>query len=325
MQILCQHAHSDNAALRLNSMWALKHYVDAVGYDVKKVCLEQLEPGWLVHLLGDDGPETGFYNARTRGPAGEELDEDMEQQAAHEPPRWLCGVNGSLHELDSSQYSQLRQAEDKLASIREAELNPVRKARAEDVAIQEQSLAFLRNFIGKPMPGGASEAPTETAELIDHLISEIGEMQLFAIIASKLRPKMLNPYVRRTTGRETRVAQPNPKLVAEAIYVLVHIAASIPRHQQMILAQTELLRLVAQQANNKDREVRVVVCHLIINLTWPDVENELEDQTVEDRAQELKRLGFQTKMETLRQQDRDLDVRERAKTAYWQMAKAMSN
>ncbi|KAI9170986.1 armadillo repeat protein [Paramyrothecium foliicola] len=319
MQVLCQHAHSDNPALRLNAMWALKHFVDAVGYDLKKSCLEQLGPGWLVQLVCDDIQDTALYNARSAGSATDDLDEDMEPYTSDETPRWLCGVNGSLHELDGSQFSQLRQAEDKLAAVREAELNPVRRARNEDVAIQEQGLNFIQNLIGKPMPGAASESPTETAELIDHLFNELGQDRLFEILASKLKTKVLRPFSRRN-GRETRLVHPHPKLVVAAIYVLVHIAASVPRHRQLIIAQTELLRLLAQQASSKDREVRVVLCHLIINLTWPD-EDESESQALAQRALELKKLGFHTKMETLKHQDRDLDVRERAKTAFWQMEK----
>jgi hypothetical protein len=302
----------------MNALWALKHFVEAVGLDLKKSCLEQLEPGWLVQLICDDNQDNASY-ARGKGVSGDDLDEDMEPDALDDPPRWLYGVNGSLHELDVSQSTRLRQAEDKLAAVREAELNPARRARNEDIAIQEQGLRFIQNLLGRPMPGAASESPLETAELIDHLFKEIGQDRLFEIIASKLRTKVLNPFSRRT-GREARVLHPHSKLVVAAIYVLVHLAASIPRHQQLVIAQTELLRLLAQQASSKDRDVRVALCHLIINLTWPD-EDDKESQSWAQRAMELRKLGFHTKMETLKHQDRDLDVRERAKTAFWQMEK----
>ncbi|KAL3959843.1 hypothetical protein ACCO45_004960 [Purpureocillium lilacinum] len=289
MKVLCEHAHSDNPALRLNALWALKHLVDAVGPELKKACLQQLEPGWLVQLICDDTQDTAVYNSRLKEAAGDDFDEDMDMQPLDEPLRWLYGSNGSIRELDASRSTKLRQAEDKLSAIREAELNPMRRARNDDIAIQEQ---------------------------------ELGQDRLFEILASKLRSRMLHPFSRRTStsGREQRVLHPQAKIIVAVIYILVHMAASIPRHRQLVIAQTELLKLLAQQASSKDREVRVALCHLVINLTWQ--EDDAEAQQCAARAAELKRLGFHSKMESLKLQDRDLDVRERAKTAAWQIEQA---
>lgn len=323
MRILCDHAHSDNPALRLNALWALKHFVDAVGPELKKASLEQLEPGWLVRLICDDSQKAAFHDSRFKGSADDDLDEEMDMQPSDQPFRWLYGSNGSIRELDVSRSSRLRQAEDRLSAIRETELNPVRRARNDDVAIQEQGLDFIRNLIGRPESGASSETPSETTEMIDFLFSELGQDRLFEIMEAKLRTKPLHPFSRRTSapGREPpRVLHPQARIIVAVIYILVHMAASIPRHRQLVIAQTDLLRLLAQQAGSKDREVRVALCHLVINLTWQ--EDEAEAQQCAARASELKRLGFHTKMETLRHQDRDLDVRERAKTAAWQIDQA---
>ncbi|GJN74146.1 hypothetical protein PLICBS_008235 [Purpureocillium lilacinum] len=322
MKVLCEHAHSDNPALRLNALWALKHLVDAVGPELKKACLQQLEPGWLVQLICDDTQDTALYNSRLKEAAGDDFDEDMDMQPLDEPLRWLYGSNGSIRELDASRSTKLRQAEDKLSAIREAELNPMRRARNDDIAIQEQGLDFIRNLIGRPESGASSETPSETTEMIDYLFTELGQDRLFEILASKLRSRMLHPFSRRTStsGREQRVLHPQAKIIVAVIYILVHMAASIPRHRQLVIAQTELLKLLAQQASSKDREVRVALCHLVINLTWQ--EDDAEAQQCAARAAELKRLGFHSKMESLKLQDRDLDVRERAKTAAWQIEQA---
>lgn len=322
MRVLCEHAHSDNPALRLNALWALKHFVDAVGPELKKASLEQLEPGWLVQLICDDTQDAALYNSRLREAAGDDMDEDMDVQPSDEPFRWLYGSNGSIRELDSSQSTRLRQAEDRLSAIRETELNPVRRARNDDLAIQEQGLDFIRNLIGRPESGASSETPSETTEMIDYLFSELGQDRLFEILASKLRSKVLHPFSRRTStfGREPRVVYPQAKIIVAVIYILVHMAASIPRHRQLVIAQTDLLKLLAQQATSRDREVRVALCHLVINLTWQ--EDDAEAQQCAARAHELKRLGFHAKMENLKLQDRDLDVRERAKTAAWQIEQA---
>lgn len=323
MKVLCAHAHSDNAALRLNALWALKHFVDAVGPDLKKACLQELEPGWLVQLILDDKEDTALQVAREREASGVDMDDDVDMQSSDERHRWTYGSNGVLQELDSSQSSRLRQAEDKLAAVRESELNPVRRARNDDNAIQEQGLDFIRNYIGRPgISGLLSDTGSEIIEMIDHLFEEVGQDRLFEILASKLRPKVLRPFSRRApvVGRETRVVHPQSKVIMVVIYILVHLAASIPRCRQLVISQTDLLKLIAQQFGSKDKEVRLALCHLIINLTWQD--DEAEAQAVAQRALELKKLGYHTKMENLKQQDADLDVRERAKTAVWQIQQA---
>jgi hypothetical protein len=296
--------------------------VDAVGPELKKACLEQLEPGWLVQLICDDSQESSFSALKAKESSMDDLDEDMEMQPQDEPLRWLCGTNGAIRELEASRSSRLRQAEDRLASIREAEVNPARKARSDDLAIQEQGLDFVRNFIGRPESCATAEGPNETTEMIDYLFLELGQDRLFEILASKLRSKVLHPFSRRApvSGRETRVLHPQSKIIVAVICVLVHMAASTSEHRQLVIAQTELLKLLAQQANSKDRSVRASLCHLVINLTWQ--EDNTEAHACAQRAHELKKLGFYAKMETLKHQDRDLDVRERAKTAAYQIEQA---
>lgn len=324
MKELCEHAHSPNPALRLNALWALKHFIDAVGPDLKKQCLQELELGWLIQLICDDTEDLALQMTKHREASGIDMDEDVDMQSTDEPHRWLYGSNGVLHELDSSRSTRMRQAEDRLALVRESELNPVRRARNDDLAIQEQGLDFIRNFIGRPGAGGlASESVNETTEMIDHLLSVTGQDRLFEILSSRLRTRVLHPFSRRAplVGRETRVIYPQAKIIMVVIYILVHMAASVPRHRQLVISQTELLKLLAQHSNSRDKEVRVALCHLIINLTWQ--EDEGEAQACAQRALELRKLGYHTKMENLKHQDTDLDVRERAKTAAWQIQQAI--
>lgn len=322
MGVLCEHAHSDNPSLRFNALWALKHFVDAVGPELKKACLEELESGWLVQLIRDDTQDAALFNGRTRETPGDDMDEDIDFPSPDEKHRWLHGVNGDIRELDASCSTRMRQAEDRLSAIRETELNPVRRARNDDVAIQEQGLDFIRNLIGRPGPG-IPDTTNETTEMIDYLFSELGQDRLFDILASKLRPKYLHPFSRRApaAGREPRVIHPQAQIIVPVIYILVHMAASEARHRQLVTTQTELLKLLVQHAG-KDREVRVALCHLVTNLTFQDDDGESEG--CRQRAAELRKLGFQNKLEMLKQDDRDLDVRERAKLAVFQMEEASS-
>jgi hypothetical protein len=310
--ILCDHAHSENPALRLNGLWALKHFVDAAEPDLKKACLARLGSQWLLQVIRDDTEDMALHEGR----------DDVDMQTSDERHRWIYGSNGMLRELNAANSSRLRQVEDKLAAVRESELSPVKRARNDDLAIQEQGLHMIRNLIGRPRSGQSPDTANETSEMIDFLLQEFESAEFFNILTSKLRAKVYRPFNHRPmlTGRDTRVFHPQAKLVVAVLYILSHIAASIPRHQQMIIAQTDLMKLLAQQANSKDREVRVALCHVIINLTYKD--DDSEAQACALRALELRKLGFSSKMEALTKGDGDLDVRERAKTAVYQMEQA---
>lgn len=298
-------------------MWALKHLIDSESPEFKKTCLDELQPDWLCQLIDDDNQDA--HMSRSRDTNDENMDEDSDSQSGEEPHRWVCGNNGSFTELDASLSTRMRQAEDRLSAVRESELNPCRRARNQEVAIQEQALNFLRNFIGRPPAGTASEV-LETTEMIDHLFTHIGQMRLFELFTAKFRPKMPNLTFSRGRTSESRVFYPQGQTMAPVIYVLVHIAASDSRHRSIITSQTDLLKLIAQQTSNKDREVRIALCHLISNLTWEDDAHERENS--QKRALELKKVGFLSKMEKLEKDDKDLDVRERAKLAVEQLRNA---
>ncbi|EHK46424.1 hypothetical protein TRIATDRAFT_89808 [Trichoderma atroviride IMI 206040] len=326
MKILCEHAHSDNPALRLNALWALKHLVIAVSSDLKRSCLEQLDPDWLVQLICDDGQGAISYNTQPGQPSGDDVDvdvdEEMDASPSDEQVRWMFAANGNPQKLDASRSTKLRQAEDKLASLRENELNSQRRSRNDEVAVQEQGLELIRNLVGLGV-GASAESPYDTTEMIDYLFRTIGQDRLFDLLSSKLQAKVLHPFSRRapTPGQETRLIHPHAKIIIPVIYILVHIAASTHQHRQLVARQTDLLKLLYQQIGNRDKEVRVAVCHFIINLTGHDDES-LQEWSM--RANELKKLGFHTRMEFLKHNDRDLDVRERAKTAVYQLDKAIA-
>ncbi|KAH8122739.1 hypothetical protein ACSS6W_005575 [Trichoderma asperelloides] len=330
MKILCEHAHSDNPALRLNALWALKHLVIAVSSDLKRSCLEQLGPDWLVQLICDDGQDAVSYNTQPSQPSGDDVDvdvdvdvdEDMDASPSDEQVRWMFAANGNPQKLDASRSTKLRQAEDKLASLRENELNSLRRSRNDEVAVQEQGLELIRNLLGLGV-GASAESPYDMTEMIDYLFTTIGQDRLFDLLSSKLRAKVLHPFSRRapTPGQETRLIHPHAKIIIPVIYILVHIAASTHQHRQLVARQTDLLKLLYQQIGNRDKEVRVAVCHFVINLTGHDDESDVQDWSM--RINELKKLGFHTRMEFLKHNDRDLDVRERAKAAVYQLDKAI--
>jgi hypothetical protein len=291
LEVLCEHAHSNNPGLRLNAIWALKHLVDGADNELKKQALEVLEPGHLVRLIDDTEEDT------LQSTQDADDDEDMEETGSEE-----------FGSASRAMAPRLQRAKRKVSLLREAELNPSRKARNDDLAVQEQGLHFIRNLICLPSSKG---------EMVDHIFAEIGQDRFFQILSSKLRLKVLRPFGRRnTTAPETRVLYPQAKVIEAVVYVLVNIAASVPRHRQLVMAQTELLQLLSAQMSSRDTEVRRALCHLMSNLGERD-----EDALGlgEQRALELRRLGILAQLEDFQEKDSDLDVRETAKAAVWRI------
>ncbi|EGO56528.1 hypothetical protein NEUTE1DRAFT_123041 [Neurospora tetrasperma FGSC 2508] len=327
--VLCLYARSDNAGLRLNALWALKHLVHMTDRDTKKKCLEELGPGWLIQLICDDTEDEALH-ARIMGERRPLTDADEDEvmdtddgyaEATDDVWQWQA-IHRKGPGFDST---RMRVADGMLRALREREFDEVRKAREADLAIQEQGLDFIRNLIAIP------QQPAQ-AEMIDYLFSELGQDRLFDILASKLRVKILRPFARRqssssgtpgggagsgASGRnvsiDSRVLYPQSKIIVAVIYFLTHIAAGVPRHRQLVIAQEELLKLLAGHFNNKDVDVRRSLCHLLKNLVWCDG---TEDRRGRDlRVFELEKLGFLQKLEGLERNDAELDVRERAKEA----------
>jgi hypothetical protein len=321
LKILCEHAHSMNAKLRLNALWALKHFVHGVSNEMKRHCLEELGQGWLVQLICDDTEDEALLSSRGKGERShtpdDEMDEDVEMDQFEDQVDSAYGISfgrSNNSRPSSSRSKSVQQAELRLAVLRDVETNPARKARKDDIAVQEQGLDFIRNLIGGAGNGGTSD----TTEMIDFLFNALGQDRVFEILASKLRPRIVNSYSNRrnSSSPEARIVPPQSEIIIAVGYILVHMAASIPRHRQIVIAQTELLKLLVPQFNHPSIEVRLALCWLVTNLTWMDDQG--DGEACAARADALKKLGFLTKLEML-EQDPELNVRERAKSALWQM------
>lgn len=228
--------------------------------------------------------------------------------------------------LPIAQNKLIIAAEAHLANLRDAEQNAHRKAKADQTAIQEQALDVLRNLI----TGASASGTTEATKMIEYLFTTIGKQRFFDMIAAKLRPKVIRSSPGRgtpsqsktedkssSTGGETRVIPPAPSIITTATFILVNIAASIPQHRQYVIEQTNLLKLLVQQFFHPNVEVRTALCYLVTNLTW--VDDSMDTRACQERANELRKLGFLAKIEVLEGADPELNVRQRAKCAVWQM------
>jgi hypothetical protein len=323
LKTLCEHARSVNAQLRLNALWALKHLVLAAEPAVKKTCLGELGEGWLIQLICDDQEDEAVTKSTLETSAlvleadedtdmdhGDDYDDTkvIDYTSTYSRPATATSTTGHIPELRSdSNYMTAGMAQARLAQLRDAELSPSRRARKDDIAVQEQGLDFIRNFIG-----GGKEESTSTPAMIDFLFNALGQDRVFSILASKLQTRVINRRERRSGNGEARVIPPQPEIIASVCFILVHIAASEPRHRQLLIAQTELLRSLVPFFNHQHKPVREALCWLSYNLTWEEDKSDI--RACANRALELKKLGFLAKLEAL-ERDPELDIRERAKSA----------
>ncbi|MBE3044901.1 hypothetical protein IMZ48_20545 [Candidatus Bathyarchaeota archaeon] len=315
---MCEHTRSSNASLRLNALWSLKHIVLDATPAMKKSCLEELETGLLVRLICDDTEDRAldYSHASVESPAtnaDDTMDEDMDMQQSEDQTGFAFGTGE-----EASGRGRTRQMDDRLSGYRDSEVNPVQKARDDDLAIQEQGLNFIRNLImGAQGDVSRPDGSPETTQMVDFLFSELGQDRFLSILEAKLRPKVTRPFSRRGGGGESRATYPRPKIVEAVTYILVHMAASAPRHRQLVIAQTNMLKQLGTYFGSKDPEVRVALCHLVSNLTWQD--NAVDAPGCQQRAEQLQKLGFLNRVENLRDGDGELNVRERAKDALFSM------
>ena len=164
------------------------------------------------------------------------------------------------------------------------------QSRKEAIALQEQGLEFIRNLI----------CGTEVSSMIDMVLSAIDSDRLFTLY-------------------ETLLSAPNQpsKIVNAVVYNIVHIAAGAPHHRQLIIERTDLLRVLLGFWNHRDPHVRSGLAWMVINLTWKEEGSEAEG--VQRRIAVLRNLGWAERLQ-LMQKDTELDVKERVKTAEFQLS-----
>ena len=344
LKILCEHAHSMNAKLRLNAMWALKHLANTAPNSLKMSCLEELGPGWLKQIISNDAEDmshpvgcrgdrdssTGIPMAMgTPNAAGEQVDllnavdEDTTGPllvADHDEEDEVNMID-STGELGSSRdpttfdplrtYFDKKMTEDQKrpATKVDLEIQAGLQARKDDLAVQEQALKFIQNLICGP----------EAAEMIDYLFRELGQDKFFDILTVRLQPKIPDLFRRNRKSSENslRHIPPPTEIVKGVCYIVVHIAAGSPRHRQLLMSQHELLLLLVPLFGHPNKEIRSTCAWLVINLTWDD--DQSDRLHCKSRAYELRKLGILDKLKEL-ETDPELDVRERTKTALHQLS-----
>ncbi|KAJ9211622.1 hypothetical protein DTO166G4_6761 [Paecilomyces variotii] len=311
LPILIDHAHSSNVKLRMESLWALKHVAYNSANDLKIKIIESLGPGWIKQIISQDpthllnkqnideeignGSPLGMGTSNSAGervdllnPIDDEEDEDL---------KMTDSIPTSKMSLEMFLPDPARRRKLALSG----DLDQRTQARQDDIAVQEQTFDLLRNII---CGSGASE-------MIDYLFKEIGQNDLFDAIADKLRPRTVQVSGRRDSTTNKSVPVPTEIIIA-VTYVIIHLAAGLPRHRQLLALHPDILRFLMGFFNHSNPKVRVNCVWIVINLTYLD--NESDRQTCRERAVKLKYLGVTDRLASL-EDDPDLDVRERTKTA----------
>ncbi|KAK9481142.1 armadillo-type protein [Lipomyces japonicus] len=229
----------------------------------------------------------------------------------------------------------------------------IRLCQDDELQVQEQALDFIRNLISR------------SERFIDLLIANVGEAHLFDMLEQKLSLMSSSESFdaaggvsggSRVTGRYYS------EIVIAALYILVHIAAGLDRHRAAVAEHEQLLRKIVQLMRHKRNEIRLACVWIIINLTWMEdrqIDSSSSTSTSSNvfsvataaaavsyitsssssssisgeavlaelykrRAQVLVRLGIREQLENLKQ-DSVLDVREKTKTAIYQVDALVGN
>lgn len=324
VKTLVAHAKSSSPALRLSSLWALKHMMHSCPKEVKLHTLEELGTGWLVGIIQGEQRESGLLPSgggvsvglSTPNAAGEQVDilnpssMDVDDPGMlHEEAMDEDDEDGEVmyDEASSTHYqsSQLRStlaqsappfnSKRYLSSIREMEQNDEYTSRRDEAGIQVQALDFLRNFV----------SGEDCATLADHLMHSIGANTIYRLLTDKLKP------VSTATPGGKQVYSPT-ELVLSTIHVIIHLANASSTHRQMLIAQKSLLQALLPHFNHLDHRVRVMSVWAVNSLTW--IEEDGDRRDARQRSMELKMLGIEQAVRALAN-DPNLDVRERVRTA----------
>lgn len=309
--VLCSHAKSESAALRLNALWALKHLVLEAESEVKRKCFEGLGVEWLVEVIGRDlhaeveAEDDEMAESEERH---EDAEEGVMEDSIGNLRRLEVGRTGDEEYFDAPEErtrSWARKLPPKASAVM-AELEKRERdegfwERRENIALQEQGLDFVRNWI----------AGKDRNQMIDFFFHSVGKDRVFDILEGRLEHRTYKK------GGEYMIEYPPGEIVNSAVYVIVHLAAGSLSHKKEIIKRVKLLKLLSGLWNHRLSNVRSGLAWVLINLTWRDDHDDIRE--IRSIAKELIRLGFEKSLDGM-SRDSELDIRERVKTVRHQLS-----
>ncbi|KAL1967310.1 hypothetical protein VTN77DRAFT_3356 [Rasamsonia byssochlamydoides] len=323
LPILCDHAHSTNLKLRLESLWALKHIAYNSANDLKTKIIATLGPGWLKQILLQDPTNAPSKRGTTDSENGSPLGMGTSNSAGEQvdllnPMEDVRDRENDLNMMDMAPTSKsgvdsyLSDPARRRKLALSGDLDQIKQARQDEIGVQEQAFDLIRNIICDP---GA-------AEMIDYVFREMGGHQEFLdILADHLRPRTGQVPSRRDSSSHKPSAPVPTEILISVTYVVIHLAAGLPRHRELLVSHRDLLKNMVHHFNHSHHYVRVNCVWTVINLTCQD--NQSDHQACHERALKLKSLGVMDRLASV-EDDPDLDVRERTKTALHFMRTALA-
>lgn len=172
--------------------------------------------------------------------------------------------------------------------------------------VQEQALGVIRNI-----------ACSGDMDAINFVLDGIGFDNFFDMLNEKITASMENA----TYAPD----QPHHNLIiVQVVYIISNIVIHTETLKDKLLKREDVLKKLLPLFNHNVMDIRNGCAWIVINLTWQ------EDHTAHDlkegcqaRAQQLIRLGFKEKLND-NKNDPCLDVRERTKTALFQLEELVS-
>lgn len=152
MRKLCEQAHSANACLRKESIFALKALVTNSKNDLKRKIIEELGPRWIKHLIATDPHDV--------------------------PPGEVIGLvareyrKGSMIRLSSEATMEVDEPEED-ATSEDFSVHTLQ----DDLEIQSELLGFLRNLTTGERPD----------EIVDYFFEQVDQEDFLQIIADRLK------------------------------------------------------------------------------------------------------------------------------------------
>ena len=295
VKTLCQHAHSANPRLRLNAIWALKHLVYDTTNDLRINTIQELGANWIKHIISIDPADISEGTIIGMGATsyiGQAV--DLSKSETRDGLDDAIMAEGTTPGQERWRRSTAKRRAQALAE----ETDPHRHTIKDDTAIQEHLLDLIRNIL----------CGEGAAEMIDYIFKEMGQKDFFDIIADRIKPRVTGS----TNRKDSKSTAAPTEVIIAALYIVVHISANASKYRSIVAAQSNLLRQVLALFNHSSRQIRVNCCWIAINLTYED--DPSDRAACRQRARELEKLGYVPRLMAL-QDDVDLDVRERMKTA----------
>ncbi|CAG8007400.1 unnamed protein product [Penicillium salamii] len=308
--ILCEHAHSTNTKLQIESLWALKHMVYDTANDIRMNIVQTLGPEWIMQVISRDPvravekPGTdeeldgsGIAMGRSNS-AGEQVDILNPMDDATEWDEDLK-MTDTMPPSKMSLDMFLPDARRRRKLVLHGSLAQTTQSRQDDIAVQEQTFDLLRNMI----------CGADASEMIDYLFRELGHKELLDIIVETLQPRNIQLNHRREPA--TPVQTPY-EIIKAATALLVHLAAGHPRHRRIVAFRRDLVEALGNYFNHSHKDIRSNFVWIVINLIYEEDTNDREG--CRERAARLWELHYTHKL-TILEGDSELDIVERAKTA----------